>query len=271
MMRRHLGKVVAGAAIAVTSTAVMVAVTLPGDAGAADGRTEGRGGSAAQSSDEGQEQGQGRAQQQPGVVESSVPVGARGTGRDALTDDELRRAEQLALNPGLRSAGEDVEGEAGPQWLSTDLAELQPSETGAADPPRRAELSYYDYKADTFLTKTVNLTTGKVEKTDTLRGEQPPPTRPEAAEAVKILLDSPLSSGLKKDYRDATGKALTGADQLETTGMVYRIDEENSGPAELRECGKHRCVRLFTKVRNGPWIDSRQLIVDLSDRTVGRI
>ncbi|HEY9368577.1 MAG TPA: Tat pathway signal sequence domain protein, partial [Streptomyces sp.] len=35
-LRRHLGKVVAGTALAVTGTAVMVAITLPGAAGADD-------------------------------------------------------------------------------------------------------------------------------------------------------------------------------------------------------------------------------------------
>ncbi|MGW4854087.1 Tat pathway signal sequence domain protein, partial [Streptomyces sp. NPDC004288] len=34
IVRRHLGKVVAGAAMAVTGTAVAVAITLPGQAGA---------------------------------------------------------------------------------------------------------------------------------------------------------------------------------------------------------------------------------------------
>ncbi|MFD4157005.1 Tat pathway signal sequence domain protein, partial [Streptomyces hydrogenans] len=36
IVRRHLGKVVAGAAMAVTGTAVAVAISLPGTAGAED-------------------------------------------------------------------------------------------------------------------------------------------------------------------------------------------------------------------------------------------
>ncbi|MEV6314328.1 Tat pathway signal sequence domain protein [Streptomyces sp. NPDC051776] len=261
VMHRHLGKVVAGAAIAVTATAVMVGVTLPGSAGAEDERSSG---TSAQGRDGGE-------QLQPGVVEEQVPTGENGTGRDALTDGELKRAESLALGQGLRERSENARGNSGPQWLSTDLAELRPSEADDASPDRRAEIAYYDYKHDALVTRTVNLTTGKVEDTDTQRGEQPPPTRAEAAEAMKLLLADPLSAGLKKDYRDATGKALTEPDQLEATGMIYRVDEENSGPAALRECGDHRCLRLFTKVRNGPWIDTRHLVVDLSERTVGRI
>lgn len=36
IVRRHLGKVVAGTAIAVAGTAVMVGITLPGTAGAGE-------------------------------------------------------------------------------------------------------------------------------------------------------------------------------------------------------------------------------------------
>ncbi|MFF3763509.1 Tat pathway signal sequence domain protein [Streptomyces sp. NPDC001922] len=275
MMRRHLGKVVAGAAIAVTGTAVMIGVTLPREAGAAgepgglraEPAADGRGSLAEQ----GQQGGQAESRVEPGVVEERAPTGEQGTGRDALTDDELERVERLALDRGLRSSSKKADGDTGPQWLSTDLAELRPSEAGAAAPPRRAEVSYYDYRDDTLVLKTVNLTSGKVEDTDTRHGEQPPATRAEAAEAASVLLKSPLSAGLKKDYKDATGKALSDAEQLQTTGMIYRVDEENDGPAALRKCGEHRCMRLFTKVRNGPWIDTRHLVIDLSARTVGRI
>ncbi|NBM18080.1 Tat pathway signal sequence domain protein, partial [Streptomyces sp. GC420] len=133
------------------------------------------------------------------------------------------------------------------------------------------ELSYHDDKADTLVTKTVNLETGKVEQTDTQRGVQPPPTGAEAREAAELLIAAPLGKGLKADYKDATSKELTSADQLTVTGMVYQVSAERPGPASLGECGTHRCVTLFTKVKNGPWIDTRSLVVDLSARKVGSI
>lgn len=43
-VHRHLGKLVAGAAIAVTATAAMIAITLPGSAGADDPGDERRNG-----------------------------------------------------------------------------------------------------------------------------------------------------------------------------------------------------------------------------------
>ncbi|MEV6654472.1 Tat pathway signal sequence domain protein [Streptomyces sp. NPDC051219] len=272
-VRRHLGKVVASAAIAVTGTAVMAGVTLPGAAGAADGPSDGRGaGRTAAGPADGQQGGQaGRGAVAPGVAEEAPAEGETGTGRDPLTDAELTRAERIALDRGLRMSSTDVAGDRGPQRITTNLAELPPDEADDAGAPRRAEVSYYDYTYDTLVTRTVNLSTGKVEQTDIQREVQPPPSREEAFEAARLLLASPLGDGLKKDYKDATSRALTSPHQLTLSGGVYRANAGNPGPPELADCGKHRCVRLFTKVKNGPWIDTRTLIVDLSDRIVGRL
>ncbi|MFJ9469505.1 Tat pathway signal sequence domain protein [Streptomyces caniferus] len=264
LMHRHLGKVLAGAALALTGTAVMTAITLPAGAGAAEG-TSGRSrtGVAAPGRDPGPPP--------PGVVEAARPQGERGRGRDPLTDDELRRAQDLALPPARRGAAADVTGRPGPERLTTDLAELAPSEAGLADPPRRALVSFYDYKSDSYLTKTVNLTTSKVESTDTQHGVQPPPAHAEAVEAARLLIAAPLGSGLREDYREATGRDLTGPDGLSVTGFVYRGRAEGAAPGALGDCGEHRCIRLFTKVKNGPWIDTRRFVIDLSARTVARL
>ena len=68
----------------------------------------------------------------------------------------------------------------------------------------------------------------------------------------------------------ATGKELTSPDQLTLNSMVYRATS-GAQPALLGKCGEHRCVRLFPKVRNGSWIDARQLVIDLSARKVGKL
>jgi hypothetical protein len=261
---RHLGKVLAGAAVAVTATAVLIGVTLP-DSASGD---EGPGGGGPQGS--AAEQGQ-AARQLPGVVESAPGQEKTGTGRDPLTDDELKRAQSLALGRAFRDSSEDVKGGKGPEKLSADLAELSPDEVGAADPPRRADVTYYDYRDDTYVTKTVDLGSGKVEHTDTQRGVQPPPNRDEAREAARLLMADKLGQGLKKDFKDATGRTLTSPDQLTVTGFVYRTGVDGPGPATVEDCGKHRCVRLFTRVVNGPWIDTRQLVIDLSARSVARL
>ncbi|MCX4237174.1 Tat pathway signal sequence domain protein [Streptomyces ortus] len=270
VVHRHLGKVVAGAAIAVAGTAVMVGITLPGSAGADDSggqgtdRTTQTAGQA-----QGQGQGQGAAAVQPGVVEQAPAEGDRGKGRDPLTDDETERVEKLALDRGLSRSSENVEGDKGPQRITVGLSEPEASELDDPNAPRRAEVSFYDYKDDSLVTKTVNLDTGKVESTDTQHGVQPPLSRDETVEAARLLIADPLGAGLRADYKDATGKKLTTPDQLLLNGMVFRAVPGT--PASVADCGKHRCTRLFVKVKNGSWIDSRDLVIDLSARKVAKV
>ncbi|MFG2309775.1 Tat pathway signal sequence domain protein [Streptomyces sp. NPDC048566] len=266
-VHRHLGKVVAGAAIAVAGTAVMIGITLPGSAGA-----DGRGGTGAGRGDArpaADAAGPGGAVR-PGVVERAPAQGAKGVGRDPLTDDELRRVEHIAESRSLLTAGENVEGGRGPQRLGADLAEPELSELDDPAAPRRADVRFYDYKDDSLVTRTVNLDTGRVEHTGVQHDVQPPISRAEMTQAADLLIADPLGAGLKADYRDATGKDLTSAGQFLLSSMVYRATP-GAQPAVLDACGRHRCVRLFPKVRNGPWIDSRDLVIDLSTRTVGKL
>lgn len=271
IVHRHLGKMVAGTAIAVAGTAVMVAVTLPGTAGADDTGTragqsvpQDAGGAGAGDAAAG-----GRAVP-PGVVEAPPAEGQQGEGRDPLTDDELERAEKIALSRQLFRSSESVDGERGPQPLGVDLAEPEADEAGKPDAPRRADVTFYDYRDDTLVTRTVDLGTGKVVATGAQHGVQPPLSRAEKAEAAALLIADPLGSGLKADYKDATGKVLTSPDQLQLSGAVYRA-APGAQPAVLDKCGEHRCVRLFPKIKNGPWVDARQLVIDLSARKVARL
>ncbi|MEU6367942.1 Tat pathway signal sequence domain protein [Streptomyces sp. NPDC046931] len=255
MVRRHLGKVVAGAAIAVTGTAVMVGITLPGSVSAEESGARG-GGPAA-----GQAEGGRQQAAAPGVVERAPAEGEKG---------EIKRAERIALTRQQFAAGEDVEGGKGPQRLSVDLAEPDPDHLDDPHAPRRADVTFYDYKDDALVTRTVDLETGKVERTGTQHGVQPPLVPDENAEAARLLIADPLGAGLKSDYKDATGRDLTSPGRLTLTSIVYRA-VPGAQPAALDQCGRHRCVRLFPKVPNGSWIDSRSFVVDLSARKVGKL
>ncbi|MFJ9815604.1 Tat pathway signal sequence domain protein [Streptomyces sp. NPDC101151] len=265
IVHRHLGKVVAGGALAVAGTAVMIGITLPGTAGADESGGSGSGTQAAQQA------GQGPDAVRPGVVEQPSAQGEKGTGRDPLTDDEIERVGKIALNRQLLNTGENVDGDRGPQRLSVDLADpATANEVDDPNAPRRAEVTFYDYKTDELVTRTVNLETGKVEQTSRQHGVQPPLSRAENAEAAELLIADPLGAGLKADYKDATGHELTSADQLLLNGAVYRATE-GGRPSVLDKCGEHRCVRLFPKVKNGPWIDARWLVVDLSAGKVAKL
>ncbi|MFF7985077.1 Tat pathway signal sequence domain protein [Streptomyces sp. NPDC007901] len=268
IVHRHLGKVVAGAGLAVAGTAVMVGITLPGTAGANEsGGSDGSGTAAAQSAG----RGQGQDAVKGGVVEQAPAEGKKGTGSDPLTDDETKRVEQLALTKQMFNAGENVEGARGPERISVDLAEPDANELDSSNAPRRADVTFYDYRNDSLVTRTVNLDTGKVEQTTSRQGVQPPLSHDENVEALKLLIGDPLGAGLKADFKDATGSELTDPEQqLLLNSAVYRATP-GAQPAALDKCGEHRCVRLFPKVKNGPWIDARSLIVDLSARKVVKL
>jgi hypothetical protein len=261
----------AGAALAVTATAVMVGITLPGAAGAGEPDSEGARNAArraVQAPGEGPGQAQGAVA--PGVVEPPAAEGERGTGSDPLTGDETERAVRIALSRQLLSSAQDVGGDRGPQRLSVELSPPDTAGPDARQAPRRADVTFYDYKDDTLVTKTVDLATGAVERTGTQRGVQPPLSRAEQTEAARLLIADPLGAGLKADYRDATGRELTSPDQLKLFAMVYRA-APGARPDVLNRCGEHRCARLFPKAVNGPWIDARHLVIDLSTREVAAL
>ncbi|MFD4725776.1 Tat pathway signal sequence domain protein [Streptomyces seoulensis] len=254
VVERHLGKVVAGGSLAVAATALLLAVTLPNqpDAGASSEPA----GTASQD-----------AVAPAGKVEAAPKEKEHGVGSDPLTDAETARAEAIALRgSGMSAAARDVEGERGPQRIATNLAE-DPTGRGA----RRAEIIYYDYKANVTTTRTVDLGTGKVTATTTARHVQPPPSQEELTEAARVLIADPHGKGLKQDYRKATGKDLTGPSELDLSGFVFRKETVEHLPAALETCGEHRCLQVVAKVKNGPWIDTRAFVVDLSARSVGRL
>ncbi|MFD4372283.1 Tat pathway signal sequence domain protein [Streptomyces sp. NPDC058486] len=275
--------------MAVTGTAAAVAISLPGTAGAEDtpagraaatGETPGasrtavapdgtRGTDATQGAGGAEGTGgRGAAALAPATVAPAAAEGPKGTGTDPLTDAELDRARALALAPADTAARQDVDGDRGrPQHLGTELADPVPGQDGV----RRAQVRLYDYARDELVTRTVDLTTGKVETTATRRGVQPSAHPEELRAALDLILASPLGKGVKEDYRDATGTELKSADQLWFNGDVYRTYRERNVPEALSRCGEHRCVRLVTKVRNGAWIDTRNLIVDLSAKRVVRV
>lgn len=262
--RRGLTRVLWGAGIAAACTAVMMAVTLPSDATGVD-RARSADAKAATptpgSPDAGQEAG-------TATSERPAPVGRQRTGRGPLTESEVDRAKALALGPDRMPSARDVTGRKGPEYLDADLAD---SAAPSGDEARRVEVLFYDYDSDALVKKTVDLSTDKVERTDTARGVQPPPSPAETERAADLLIKSAPGAGLRKDFKAAThGKELTSASQLTLQGISY-APTDRSGPASLSACGRHRCVRLFTQVKGGPWIDTTSLVIDLSDGTVGRI
>ncbi|MEU6479171.1 Tat pathway signal sequence domain protein [Streptomyces sp. NPDC047017] len=254
LIERHLGKVVAGGSLAVAATAALIAVVLPHQA--EDGGRSVSAGTARQD-----------AVAPDGKVEAVPAEQDQGVGSDPLTDAETARAERIALqNGGMNAAARDVEGGSGPQRIATNLAE-----DGTGQGARRAEVMFYDYKKNVTITKTVDLATGTVTSTNTAQHVQPPPSHEELTEAARVLITDAQGAGLKQDYKKATGKVLTGPAELDLSGFVFRKETVKRLPAGLEPCGEHRCLQVVAKVKNGPWIDTRAFVVDLSARSVGRL
>jgi hypothetical protein len=114
----------------------------------------------------------------------------------------------------------------------------------------------------------VNLRTGAVEGTFTRATMQPPPSERETAEAVAIFLADGLSADFKARFGRAAGRAFTSAAQVQATATTYTARPADTG---ADQCGASRCVQLFTRVPNGPFIDITDIVIDLSGRTVARL
>jgi hypothetical protein len=196
--------------------------------------------------------------------ESTAPPASGGTGRDQLTPGELDKARAAAAS-GL--TGTDVNGAAGPEYLSFELAAPKPGENGPGA-PRRAAVYFYDYTSEKLIKRVVNLSTGAVESTFSAEKMQPPPSEKETAKAMEVFLADGLSADFKARYAKAAGRAFTAAGQVQTTATVYTARPADTG---ADQCGKSRCVQLFLRVPNGPFIDITDIVIDLSGGKVARL
>jgi hypothetical protein len=204
--------------------------------------------------------GPGVAAEQPRVSDPSpAPEQATGTGSDALTTDEVGRARAVALAP-LTGGTEDVTGAAGPEYLSAELV------TDGAQ--RRADVYYYDYRAEKLIKQVVDLGTGKVTGSYAAAGMQPPAADREVGTALDLVLASPHAAELRDGYARATGRTYSGKDDIVVTAHVYKARPADTA---VRNCGKHRCLQLIVQAADGPFIDLNQIIIDLSGRTVARL
>jgi hypothetical protein len=201
------------------------------------------------------------AAEQPHVSDPSpLPEAATGSGSDALTSGEVEKARAAALTPQLAANAEDVTGKTGPEYLSAEVD----SEAGG----RQAELYYYDYRTEKLFKQVVDLTTGKLAKSFSATGMQPPASEQETRTALELLVADPLGSGFKESYRKATGKTLNGTDGLVPTAHIYTAKPADQGASQ---CGRNRCVQLIVQTEDGRYLSVSEFIIDLSGRTVARL
>ncbi|MEU4692299.1 hypothetical protein [Actinoplanes sp. NPDC023714] len=189
-----------------------------------------------------------------------APEAATGRGDDALTSTEVAKARAIALTPELAANAQDVTGKAGPEYLS---AEVDAEAAG-----REAELYFYDYKSEKLVKQVVDLTAGKLVRSFSAAGMQPPASEQETRTALELLLADPAGSRIGEAYRAATGKQLTGTEGLVPTAHSYTAKPADEGN---RQCGKSRCVQLIVSTDDGQFLSVGEFIIDLSGRTVARL
>jgi hypothetical protein len=201
------------------------------------------------------------AAEQPHVSDPSpLPEAVTGSGSDSLTSSEVEKARAIALTPQLAAGARDVTGKTGPEYLSAEVD----AEAGG----RQAELYYYDYQTEKLFKQVVDLTTGKLAKSFSATGMQPPASEQETRTALELLVADPLGSGFKESYRTATGKTLNGTDGLVPTAHIYTAKPADQGASQ---CGKNRCVQLIVQTGDGQFLSVSEFIIDLSGRTVARL
>ncbi|WIM93486.1 hypothetical protein ACTOB_005466 [Actinoplanes oblitus] len=190
---------------------------------------------------------------------SPLPEAATGTGSDPLTGTEVDKARAAALTPQLAANARDVTGKAGPEYLATELDE---------DGGRQAEVYFYDYQTERLVKQVVDLKSGKIAKSFTAAGMQPPASPQEAKVALDLLAADPLGADFKTAYQKATGKAFDAAAGAEPIAHIYTAKPADRGASQ---CGKDRCVQLIVKSADGHYINVTDVVVDLSGRKVARL
>jgi hypothetical protein len=189
------------------------------------------------------------AAEQPSVTDPSpLPEAAVGRGSDGLTSGEVETARAAALTPQLAANAQDVTGKAGPEYLSAEVD----TEAGG----RQAELYFYDYQTEKLVKQVVDLKTGKLAKSFSATGMQPPASAQETRTALELLVADPL------------GKSLAGIDGLKPTAHIYTAKPADKGASQ---CGKNRCVQLIVQTEDGTFLSVSEFVVDLSGRTVARL
>jgi hypothetical protein len=161
------------------------------------------------------------------------------------------------------AAGQDVFGEAGLQFLSTDVADPQ----AYSDGQRRLLSLYYDYATNETVSMIVNATTGAVEAVERASGTQPAPTDAETSLAWQLLLDSEAAQPVVDEFASLTaGSVLTPASaEVLLTAHSFVTDAGSFG---AESCGIDRCVQVLAQVDGGAFLTTSTYVVNLSTRAV---
>ena len=194
---------------------------------------------------------------------SVAPPAVIAAAYDQLTGDEVTYVRYLGAQTPDFAGGLDVFGEAGLQFLSTDVADPQ----AYTDGQRRLLSLYYDYGTNELVSMIVNVTTSQIEAVERASGSQPAPTDAETALAWELILGSELAAPIADEFAALTGgSALTPASaEVELTAHSFTTDAGSFG---AESCGIDRCVQVLAQIDGGAFLTTSTIVVNLSTTTV---
>ena len=201
------------------------------------------------------------------VIEVAPDTGR--SGFDPLSQAEMAQAEKIGLAALVNSREKtplnpNVPTNAQLEVIKIERHEENKAVYAGAGWDRRADVVIYDYGRDQLLVQVVNLTTGKLDSSDTAKGVQPQPTARETARALQLVLDHPQAGpAVRGQYQQISGKSLIEAKQITARGLAFYSEPTAAAAVLAADCGVHRCVQLLLSTDQNVVLDATP-IVDLS-------
>jgi hypothetical protein len=212
------------------------------------------------------------AADQQHTVEVSNPRGS-----NPLVPSEISEGKQIAeLSDEVKRARASKANSRSPR-LKQLLADVQPlftqrhiEDKNADTRSRKADVVYYDYSKNEVIRVVVDLNNNAVQETQVTRGvaEQPFFTSAEIKAALQLVFDHPqLGPRLRTAYQEVTGNSLTDVSPLigKAQGGVFFPESAHTHLGDAAAgCALDRCMQLFVPIDDTKFIDTTNLVVDLS-------
>lgn len=183
---------------------------------------------------------------------------------EPLSSAERGYAYHLAREA-MAATSRDAVGNPGGELLAADLPPL--AERTSA---RLVTVAVYDYATDELHQLLLDLTDEAVVRNQATQGLQLPPVETETATALELAIAAKPAPAFVREYRELNGVPLLSPGQVSAVGGVWHPVDERLAAPETEVCGPHRCVQLLIALPTGEYLDTQDIVVDLSTRTVLR-
>jgi hypothetical protein len=187
-----------------------------------------------------------------------------GEPNEPLSSDERGYAYHLAREA-MPEDARDILGGSGGELLTADLPALSERTTA-----RLVTVAVYDYTTDRLHQLLVDLTHRSIVRDQSTQGLQLPPTESETATALALALEAKPAPAFVAEYRKLSNTPLLAPDQVSASAGAWRPPTGLPSSPETQVCGRHRCLQLMIALPTGQYLNTTDIVVDLSTRTVLR-